>query len=178
MLILLFGIPLCECYTSLLGGPFSSPINFYYSCSPNETKKPRTLSKLNDTSAWERRRIKGKIAVQKMVVGLMELYLHRLKQKRPPYPKNPSMVEFAGQFPFEPTPDQKLVQFKLVCISPPCGSCFCSHFAFIFVNLRIIISYFIVWTIFTFVHLGKIVTIFIFLQCRAHSVVPKCKSID
>ncbi|XXG49700.1 hypothetical protein AAC387_Pa02g3802 [Persea americana] len=75
---------------------------------PNETKKPRTLSKLNDTGAWERRRIKGKIAVQKMVVGLMELYLHRLKQKRPPYPKNPSMVEFAGQFPFEPTPDQKL----------------------------------------------------------------------
>ncbi|XP_058102731.1 ATP-dependent DNA helicase At3g02060, chloroplastic isoform X2 [Magnolia sinica] len=74
---------------------------------PNETKKPRTLSKLNDTSAWERRRIKGKIAIQRMVVDLMELYLHRLKQKRPPYPKDPAMVEFAAQFPYEPTPDQK-----------------------------------------------------------------------
>lgn len=74
---------------------------------PNETKKPRTLSKLNDTSAWERRRVKGKIAVQKMVVDLMELYLHRLKQNRPPYPKNPAIVEFAARFPYEPTPDQK-----------------------------------------------------------------------
>lgn len=74
---------------------------------PNETKKPRTLSKLNDTSAWEKRRIKGKIAIQKMVVDLMELYLHRLKQKRPPYPKNPAMAEFAAQFLYEPTPDQK-----------------------------------------------------------------------
>ncbi|KAK9108646.1 hypothetical protein Syun_024657 [Stephania yunnanensis] len=74
---------------------------------PNETKKPRALSKLNDTSAWEKRRIKGKIAIQKMVVDLMELYLHRLKQKRPPYPKPSGMVEFAAQFPYEPTPDQK-----------------------------------------------------------------------
>ncbi|KAL0434552.1 UNVERIFIED_CONTAM: ATP-dependent DNA helicase, chloroplastic [Sesamum latifolium] len=74
---------------------------------PNETKKPRTLSKLSDTSAWERRRIKGKVAVQKMVVDLMELYLHRLKQRRPPYPKSPSMADFAAQFPYEPTPDQK-----------------------------------------------------------------------
>ncbi|KAL0367871.1 UNVERIFIED_CONTAM: ATP-dependent DNA helicase, chloroplastic [Sesamum radiatum] len=74
---------------------------------PNESKKPRTLSKLSDTSAWERRRIKGKVAVQKMVVDLMELYLHRLKQRRPPYPKSPSMADFAAQFPYEPTPDQK-----------------------------------------------------------------------
>ncbi|KAK1295008.1 hypothetical protein QJS10_CPA16g00769 [Acorus calamus] len=74
---------------------------------PNETKRPRTLSKLNDTSAWERRRIKGKIAIQKMVVDLMELYLHRLKQRRPPHPKSPAMAEFAAQFPYEPTPDQK-----------------------------------------------------------------------
>ncbi|XP_010942342.1 ATP-dependent DNA helicase At3g02060, chloroplastic isoform X1 [Elaeis guineensis] len=74
---------------------------------PNETKKPRALSKLSDPSTWERRRIKGKIAVQKMVVDLMELYLHRLKQRRPPYPKNPAMAEFAALFPYEPTPDQK-----------------------------------------------------------------------
>ncbi|KAB5527558.1 hypothetical protein DKX38_021405 [Salix brachista] len=75
---------------------------------PNETKKPRTLSKLSDTGAWERRKTKGKVAIQKMVVDLMELYLHRLKQRRPPYPKTPSMAEFAAQFPYEPTPDQKL----------------------------------------------------------------------
>ncbi|KAK3011355.1 hypothetical protein RJ639_012806 [Escallonia herrerae] len=74
---------------------------------PNETKRPRTLSKLSDTGAWERRRIKGKVAVQKMVVDLMELYLHRLKQRRPPYPKSPAMVQFSSQFPYEPTPDQK-----------------------------------------------------------------------
>ncbi|XWS40502.1 hypothetical protein CRYUN_Cryun17cG0000300 [Craigia yunnanensis] len=75
--------------------------------SPNETKKPRTLSKLSDTSVWERRKTKGKVAIQKMVVDLMELYLHRLKQKRPAYPKSPDMAEFAAQFPYEPTPDQK-----------------------------------------------------------------------
>ncbi|XP_078433798.1 DEAD/DEAH box helicase isoform X2 [Wolffia australiana] len=74
---------------------------------PNETKKPRALSKLSDTSAWERRRTKGKIAIQKMVVDLMELYLHRLKQKRPPYPKTSGMEQFASLFPFEPTQDQK-----------------------------------------------------------------------
>ncbi|XP_074558733.1 ATP-dependent DNA helicase At3g02060, chloroplastic [Curcuma longa] len=74
---------------------------------PNETKKPRALSKLSDPTTWQRRRIKGKIAVQKMVVDLMELYLHRLKQKRPPYPKSSSAGNFAAQFPYEPTPDQK-----------------------------------------------------------------------
>uniref|UniRef100_A0A7C9ERM8 DNA helicase n=1 Tax=Opuntia streptacantha TaxID=393608 RepID=A0A7C9ERM8_OPUST len=74
---------------------------------PNDTKKPRALSKLSDTSAWERRRTKGKVAVQKMVVDLMELYLHRLKQGRPPYPKTPAMEEFVALFPYEPTPDQK-----------------------------------------------------------------------
>ncbi|RDY11690.1 ATP-dependent DNA helicase, chloroplastic, partial [Mucuna pruriens] len=74
---------------------------------PNESKRPKTLSKLNDTSAWERRKVKGKVAIQKMVVDLMELYLHRLKQRRPPYPKTPALAEFAAQFPYEPTPDQK-----------------------------------------------------------------------
>ncbi|XP_015570918.1 ATP-dependent DNA helicase At3g02060, chloroplastic [Ricinus communis] len=73
---------------------------------PNEKKRPRTLNKLNDTSTWEKRKTKGKIAIQKMVVDLMELYLHRLKQRRPPYPKSPVMAEFTAQFPYEPTPDQ------------------------------------------------------------------------
>ncbi|CAI9111639.1 OLC1v1011902C1 [Oldenlandia corymbosa var. corymbosa] len=74
---------------------------------PNESRRPRTLSKLSDPSAWERRRLKGKVAVQKMVVDLMELYIHRLKQRRPPYPKTPAMTEFASQFPYKPTPDQE-----------------------------------------------------------------------
>ncbi|KAF4385643.1 hypothetical protein F8388_010199 [Cannabis sativa] len=76
---------------------------------PNETKKPRTLSKLNDTTVWEKRKTKGKLAVQKMVVDLMELYLHRLKQRRPPYPKTSAMAQFTAQFPYQPTPDQKQV---------------------------------------------------------------------
>ncbi|PKA47579.1 hypothetical protein AXF42_Ash014775 [Apostasia shenzhenica] len=74
---------------------------------PNENKKPRALSKLNDTSAWERRKTKGKIAIQKMVVDLMELYLNRLKQKRPPYPKTSALAGFSAHFLYEPTQDQK-----------------------------------------------------------------------
>ncbi|KAK8617195.1 hypothetical protein V6N13_117161 [Hibiscus sabdariffa] len=84
------------------GGVFN-----YKESGSNETKKPRTLSKLSDTIAWERRNTKGKVTIQKMVVDLMELYLHRLKQKRPHYPRSPAMAEFAAQFPYEPTPDQK-----------------------------------------------------------------------
>lgn len=93
---------------------FQEEIDLLFSTSsPNETKKPRTLSKLNDTSAWEKRRVKGKVAVQRMVVDLMELYLHRLKQRRPPYPKVAAMAEFASQFPYEPTPDQKQVLIRI-----------------------------------------------------------------
>lgn len=84
-------------------------IIYCYISSPNESKRPRTLSKLSDTSVWERRKTKGKVAIQKMVVDLMELYLHRLKQRRPPYPKSPAMAEFVAQFPYEPTPDQRQV---------------------------------------------------------------------
>ena len=68
------------------------------------------MSKLNDTSLWERRKTKGKLAIQKMVVDLMELYLHRLKQRRAPYPKSTAVAEFVAQFPYEPTPDQKQVR--------------------------------------------------------------------
>lgn len=84
-------------------------LNLVCLCSPNENKRPRTLSKLNDTSTWEKRKVKGKVAIQKMVVDLMELYLHRLKQRRPPYLKSPAMADFTAQFPYEPTPDQKQV---------------------------------------------------------------------
>lgn len=98
---------------------------FYCHSSPNETKRPRTLSKLSDTSAWEKRKTKGKVAIQKMIVDLMELYLHRLKQRRPPYPKCPAMADFIAQFPYAPTPDQNqvLIQFckyLLNCITKIC----------------------------------------------------------
>ncbi|XP_066338176.1 ATP-dependent DNA helicase At3g02060, chloroplastic-like isoform X2 [Miscanthus floridulus] len=73
---------------------------------PHEKTRPRNLSKLNDPSTWEKRRLKGKLAVQKMVVNLMELYLQRLRLGRPPYPKPASMDDFATEFPYEPTPDQ------------------------------------------------------------------------
>jgi hypothetical protein len=61
---------------------------------------------LNDPSTWEKRRLKGKLAVQKMVVNLMELYLQRMRLKRPPYPKPAGKDEFAAEFPYVPTPDQ------------------------------------------------------------------------
>ncbi|XP_062182408.1 ATP-dependent DNA helicase At3g02060, chloroplastic-like isoform X2 [Phragmites australis] len=73
---------------------------------PHEKKRPRNLSKLNDPSTWEKRRLKGKLAVQKMVVNLMELYLQRMRQSRPPHAKPAAMDEFAAEFPYEPTPDQ------------------------------------------------------------------------
>uniref|UniRef100_A0A0D9XSP3 Uncharacterized protein n=1 Tax=Leersia perrieri TaxID=77586 RepID=A0A0D9XSP3_9ORYZ len=73
---------------------------------PHEKQRPRNLSKLNDPSTWEKRRLKGKLAVQKMVVNLMELYLQRMRQKRPPYPKPVGMDQFTAEFPYDPTPDQ------------------------------------------------------------------------
>ncbi|ONM26793.1 ATP-dependent DNA helicase At3g02060, chloroplastic [Zea mays] len=73
---------------------------------PHEKRRPRNLSKLNDPSTWEKRRLKGKLAVQKMVVNLMELYLQRMRLGRSPYPKPASMDDFAAEFPYEPTPDQ------------------------------------------------------------------------
>ncbi|CAO2144328.1 unnamed protein product [Urochloa humidicola] len=73
---------------------------------PHEKKRPRNLSKLNDPSTWEKRRLKGKLAVQKMVVNLMELYLQRMRQSRPSYPRPVALDEFAAEFPYEPTPDQ------------------------------------------------------------------------
>ncbi|CAI0457005.1 unnamed protein product [Linum tenue] len=78
--------------------------------APRKRKGPRALSKLSDPGAWEKRKTKGKVAIQRMVVDLMELYLHRLKQRRPPYPKNAAVAEFEAHFPYEPTPDQKLTR--------------------------------------------------------------------
>ena len=78
------------------------------------------MSKLNDTTTWEKRKTKGKVAIQKMVVDLMELYLHRLKQRRSPYPKCSAMEEFSAQFPYKPTVDQKeVLSLKGFCPSIP-----------------------------------------------------------
>ncbi|KAG6554268.1 hypothetical protein Mapa_004184 [Marchantia paleacea] len=75
---------------------------------PGETGRAPTLSKLKDPSLWEKRKSKGKIAIQKLVVNMMELYIHRLKQSRPPYPVNSTaMLAFAAKFPHVPTPDQQ-----------------------------------------------------------------------
>lgn len=106
-----------NCFIEIWNGFVNCFVDFgvcFY--SPNENKKPRALSKLNDTSAWEKRKTKGKVAIQKMVVDLMELYLHRLKQRRPPYPMSPVVAEFAAKFPYEPTPDQKQVCYCKWCI--------------------------------------------------------------
>lgn len=75
---------------------------------PAERGKPPPLSKLNDPRQWEKKKSKGRLAVQKMVVNLLHLYVSRLQQKRPPYPRNDEgMAEFAATFSFKPTPDQE-----------------------------------------------------------------------
>ncbi|KAG0586932.1 hypothetical protein KC19_2G128500 [Ceratodon purpureus] len=76
--------------------------------SPGEVGRAPTLSKLNDTALWEKRMSKGKVAIQKLVVNMMELYIHRLKQTRPVYPRNKKlMASFASRFPYTETVDQK-----------------------------------------------------------------------
>lgn len=78
----------------------------YY--QPGEKGKAPSLSKLSDPRQWEQKKSKGKLAAQKMVVDLSQLYISRLKQKRPPYSKNEEdMHEFAAKFPYKPTPDQE-----------------------------------------------------------------------
>ncbi|KAI7746395.1 hypothetical protein M8C21_033625 [Ambrosia artemisiifolia] len=105
-------IPIDYVYIQYADGVAKLPVKqaskFLYRYNlPNESGAPRGLGRLKDTSVWEKRKIKGKVAIQRMVVDLMEVYLNRLRLRRPPYPKNPAMAEFASQFPYEPTPDQK-----------------------------------------------------------------------
>ncbi|KAL2643719.1 hypothetical protein R1flu_011306 [Riccia fluitans] len=75
---------------------------------PGETGRAPTLSKLKDPGVWEKRKSKGKVAIQKLVVNMMELYIHRLKQSRAPYPSvnSTAMAAFSAKFPHRPTPDQ------------------------------------------------------------------------
>jgi len=76
--------------------------------SPGEVGRVPALSKLNDTAQWKKRMSKGKVAIQKLVVNMMELYIHRLKQTRPVYPKNRKlMASFAAKFPYTETVDQE-----------------------------------------------------------------------
>lgn len=89
------------------------------------------MSKLNDPSTWEKRRLKGKLAVQKMVVNLMELYLQRMRQSRPPYPKPVALDEFAAEFPYEPTPDQCQVHLNQMLLLVLVKHC-CFHASFFY----------------------------------------------
>lgn len=75
--------------------------------SPGDVGRAPVLSKLNDPGNWEKRVSKGKLAIQKLVVNMMELYIHRLKQTRPVYPKNSKLMDsFAAKFPYKETSDQ------------------------------------------------------------------------
>ncbi|GBG93434.1 hypothetical protein CBR_g69987, partial [Chara braunii] len=75
--------------------------------SRGEVGKDPRLSKLKDTSTWERQKRQGKMVIQKLVVDMMELYVNRLRQSRPPYEKmEMEMTKFASSFPYTPTPDQ------------------------------------------------------------------------
>ncbi|XP_024539275.1 ATP-dependent DNA helicase At3g02060, chloroplastic [Selaginella moellendorffii] len=75
---------------------------------PGESvKRYPALSKLNDRSQWEKRRTEGSLDAQRRVVKMIDVYIRRLKQKRPVYSKDvPAMSKFAGKFPYTPTPDQ------------------------------------------------------------------------
>ncbi|GJP43151.1 hypothetical protein CLOM_g2643 [Closterium sp. NIES-68] len=66
------------------------------------------LSKMHDPNAWERRQAKGKEAVERMVVEMMDVYVKRLRQRRLVYPKfEEEMRRFGESFPYAPTPDQE-----------------------------------------------------------------------
>ncbi|CAI5511256.1 unnamed protein product, partial [Closterium sp. Naga37s-1] len=66
------------------------------------------LSKMNDASAWEKRQAKGKEAVERMVGEMMDVYVKRLRQRRPVYPKfDAEMQRFGESFAYKPTPDQE-----------------------------------------------------------------------
>ncbi|CAI5945317.1 unnamed protein product [Closterium sp. NIES-65] len=66
------------------------------------------LSKMNDASAWEKRQAKGKEAVERMVGEMMDVYVKRLRQRRPVYPKfDTEMQRFGESFAYKPTPDQE-----------------------------------------------------------------------
>eukprot|EP00250_Pteridium_aquilinum_P017183 c23496_g1_i1 orf=187-2751(+) len=75
---------------------------------PGDKGKPPALSKLSDPRPWEKKKSKSKLAAQKMVVDLLQLYVSRLKQKRQPYAEDgEDMRVFASKFPYQPTPDQE-----------------------------------------------------------------------
>lgn len=74
---------------------------------PGDKGRPPALSKLSDPRTWEVRKSKSKLAAQKMVVDLLQLYVSRLKQKRKPYKEDgEDMRTFASKFPYNPTLDQ------------------------------------------------------------------------
>jgi transcription-repair coupling factor (superfamily II helicase) len=66
------------------------------------------LSKIGDTSAWEKRRERSRRGIRANVVNVMEVYMERMLQSRPPYePVSPEIwAQFEALFPFDLTPDQ------------------------------------------------------------------------
>lgn len=74
-----------------------------------DTSRKVRLSKLKDTTQWEKKKSKGQQAIRRMVVEMMELHVQRLKQTRPRYAAkdDAAMAEFAASFPYKPTPDQE-----------------------------------------------------------------------
>eukprot|EP00899_Mesostigma_viride_P014308 jgi/Mesvir1/22879/Mv19404-RA.1 len=74
---------------------------------PGEKGQNPTLSRLKDPRLWEARKEKGRASINKMVCTIMELYVERLQQRRPPYPPpGPEYERFAQGFAYTLTPDQ------------------------------------------------------------------------
>lgn len=67
------------------------------------------LSTLRDTRVWEKRCKKGRQSVRGLVLNVMDTYIKRIQQTRPPYPKVATEVHaaFEERFPYTLTPDQQ-----------------------------------------------------------------------
>ncbi|KAJ7545699.1 hypothetical protein O6H91_08G006100 [Diphasiastrum complanatum] len=81
---------------------------YRYNQAGETCKKAPALNKLHDTRVWESKKSMGRLAIQKLVVTMVEQTVRRLKQKRPCYAKdNDTAAEFAALFKYTPTQDQQ-----------------------------------------------------------------------
>jgi Helicase conserved C-terminal domain/DEAD/DEAH box helicase/CarD-like/TRCF domain len=71
--------------------------------------KPVKLSRLDDPEAWRRKRQKGIVHIQKLVMNIMNTYFQRVMVTRSPYPEaEPRLLAaFQSGFPYPLTVDQQ-----------------------------------------------------------------------
>jgi hypothetical protein len=73
--------------TAKLKASLASRLLYRYRNPGTESAKNKVkLSQLSNTADWEMRRAKGQKSVRKLVINVMDIYLHRMQQSRQPYP--------------------------------------------------------------------------------------------